>query len=105
MSSDKPGIYLIIEFNWPQPFNLVDGPKARKLHDTIQSSTWIKEMVAASGGLGAGPSSLWIFWLQNYAALDKLFKAREDEVAKAYHDFFSNMPLVIERIRDEVAFL
>ena len=101
----RPGIYLIVEFDWPSPFNSEDGKKARHLHDVTQGQTWIHETVAGSGGLGEGPSSIWIFWLENYAALDRLLHDKEDEVSKAYVDFFSSMPKVVEKIREEVAFL
>lgn len=99
------GIYLIVEFDWPAPFEESHGRKARKLHDIIQGKSWIKESVAGSGGLGAGPSSLWIFWLENYAALDRLLRNPKDEVSAAYTDFFSTMPTVVQKLREEVAFL
>jgi hypothetical protein len=101
----NPGIYLFIEFDWPNPFQEAHGHKARKLHDVVQNQTWIKEVVAASGGLGSGPSSSWVFWLENYAALDHLLRNRENEVYQAYTAFFSEMPVVVERIREEVLFL
>jgi hypothetical protein len=101
----KPGIYLCVEFDWPQLFQKEHGTMARKLHDVVQNQTWIKEAVAASGGVGGGPSSAWIFWLEDYAALDKLLRDRENEVSQAYRDFFSHMPLVVDKIREEVLFL
>jgi hypothetical protein len=102
---ENPGIYLMIDFDWPRPFQKAYGDKARKLHDVVQDKGWIKEVVAASGGVGAGPSSSWIFWLENYAALDRLLKNQEDEVCKAYVDFFADMALVSEKIREKVLFL
>lgn len=99
-----PGIYLMIDFDWPKPSEVDHGKKARRLHDAVQGKTWIKEVVAASGGVGAGPQSSWIFWLADYAALDRLLRANEDEVSKAYRAFFSAMPRVVEKIREEVAF-
>ena len=107
MSEQKhPGIYLIVEFDWPSPVNAEDGEKARHLHDVLQNQqTWIRETVAGSGGLGAGPSSLWIFWLENYAALDRLLHDKDDEVSKAYLDFFLSMPRVTDKIREKVLFL
>jgi hypothetical protein len=106
MSEQKhPGIYLIVEFDWPSPFNAEDGKKARHLHDVLQNQTWIRETVAGSGGLGEGPSSIWVFWLENYAALDRLLHDNSDEVSQAYMNFFSGMPKVADKIREEVVFL
>lgn len=105
MNETQVGIYLIVAFDWPRPFSKEHAQKARKLHDIVQDKTWIREIVAASGGIGEGPSSLWIFWLPDYAALDILFHDTEDPVHEAYHAFFSEMPVVKDRIREEVAFL
>jgi hypothetical protein len=99
------GLYLIVEFDWPRPFQPEHGTLARKLHDVVQGQTWIKETVAASGGLGSGPSSLWIFWLENYAAFDRLLRAKDDVISQAYTAFMSEMVNVSERVRDEVLFL
>jgi hypothetical protein len=101
----KPGIYLLINFDWPEPFANEHGVKARKLHDVVQGVSWIKEVVAASGGIGGGQESVWIFWLENYAALDRLLQDDDDEVAQAYRSFFTEMVAVEERIRQEVVFL
>lgn len=101
----KPGIYLMINFDWPKPFETEHARKARKLHDIVQGKSWIKEAVAASGGIGGGQESVWVFWLENYAALDRLLKDEEDEVAQTYRDFFSGMESIEERIREEVVFL
>ena len=105
MSDHSPGIYLIVEFDWPTPFEQEHGKKARKLHDLVQTADWVQESVAASGGIGAGQSSIWIFRLANYAALDTLLRDFENEVCKAYIDFFSVMPVVTEKIREEVIFV
>ena len=102
----QPGIYLIINFNWPTPIEKAHAAAARTLHDRVQGQTWIREVVAASGGVGAGPSSTWIFWLANYAALDRLLRSSgEDPIGQAYVDFFSQMPLAEEVVRAEVVFL
>ena len=105
MSNPSPGIYLIVNFDWPSPFEPEHGQKARKLHDVVQGQSWIREVVAASGGIGKGPASVWIFWLENYAALDTLLRNRENEISAAYIDFFTDMPTVVETVREEVSFL
>lgn len=64
----KTGIYLIVDFDWPNPFEPEHGKNARKLHAVVQNQHWIREVAAASSGVGAGPGSSWIFWLENYAA-------------------------------------
>jgi hypothetical protein len=101
---EPPGIYLIVHFDWPSPFERSHGENARHLHDVVQGRTWIKEVLAASGGVGRGPSSVWVFWLQSYSSLDRLFRDQEDEVAKAYAAFFSEMEGVVDQIREEVRF-
>lgn len=101
----QPGIYVIIEFDWPQPFNPDHGRLAHKLHDVVEGKTWIREAVAASHGLGSGPSSIWVFWLEGYAALERLLRTPDDEVCKAYTEFFSLMPVVQQKIREAVVFL
>jgi len=99
------GIYLMIDFDWPQPFEQAHAKLARALHEALQGKTWIKESVAASGGIGGELDSTWFFWLENYAALDKLLRDENDEIAQAYKTFFSAMPAVIEKIREAVVFL
>lgn len=98
-------IYLLVQFNWPRPFDPEHGQMARALHEALQGQTWIEEVVAASGGIGGGPSSLWIFKLANYAALDRLFHEEEDPVAGAYRAFFGEMVDVQDMVREEVIFL
>ena len=105
MSKPAVGIYLIVEFEWPRPFSQEQAQNARKLHDVVQDKDWIKEVVAASGGLGDGPPSIWIFWLPDYAALDRLLRVQEDPVSQAYTAFFGQMAVVKDKIREEVAFL
>jgi hypothetical protein len=55
--------------------------------------------------LGEGPGSIWIFWLENYAAFDRLLRDKTDEVSQAYIDFYSAMPRVVDKIREKVVFL
>jgi len=102
---DFTSLFLIINFDWPKLFEAEHGKKARALHDTVLGKSRIKEAVAASGGIGAGSSSVWILCLENYAALDRLLKDEEDLVAQAYRSFFSEMVSVEEQIRQEVIFL
>ena len=104
MSEPRVGIYLIVEFEWPRPFSPEDGQNARKLHDELQGKDWIKEVVAASGGIGGGAHSIWIVWLRNYAALDRLFHNQDDPVSQAYNAFFSQMPVVNDKVREQVDF-
>ncbi|MCB0033492.1 MAG: hypothetical protein KDE51_05725 [Anaerolineales bacterium] len=96
-------IYLIVQFNFPQPFQPEYGEKARALHQAVQNQEWIEEVFAASGGIGGGAASLWVFKLANYAALDQLLGG-EDPVSKAYVGFFSRMDDVQDMIRQEVRF-
>jgi hypothetical protein len=98
-------IYLIVEFNWPSPIAPGLAQKAAHMHKMVQDRDWIQEVVAASGGLGGDLGSLWIFRLESYAALDRLFHDRSDEVSQAYMDFFSKMPRIQDKIREQVVFL
>ncbi|MDX1436470.1 MAG: hypothetical protein R3335_06655 [Anaerolineales bacterium] len=99
----ESGIYLIVQFNFPTPFFPEVGQKAKRLHAACQSSDWIENILTASGGIGPGPSSIWIFKLNSYASLDLLFD-RENDASKAYIDFFTSVEDVAEIIRDEVVF-
>ena len=99
------GIYLIVEFDWPNPVETEVAQKAAHLHTVVHNQSWIREVVAASGGLGGDHSSLWIFWLENYAALDRLFHDRSNEISQAYLGFFSRMSRVQDKLREEVIFL
>jgi hypothetical protein len=99
------GIYLVVEFDWPSPFRTEDARRARALHDAVKGQGRIREVVAASHGIGDSPSSLWVFYLPSYAALDRLLRDSEDSVAKAYSAFFEEMPNVRSQVRQEVLFL
>jgi hypothetical protein len=103
-AAPAPGLYLIVEFNWPHNFTPADAEKARLLHERLQGREWIAEVLAASGGIGHGGSSIWVFRLQDYAGLDRLLMMREDPVSQAFVDFFSRMADVSERVRQEVIF-
>jgi hypothetical protein len=96
-------IYLIVQFSFPKPFQPEYGIKAKALHQAMDGLDWIEEVFAASGGLGKGPSSMWVFKLVNYTSLDRLFHG-DDPVSKAYIDFFSVMDDVRDTIREEVLF-
>jgi len=100
----RPGILLIVEFDWPIPFALEHGASARALHDAVIGSDWVEEVAAGSGGIGSSPSSVWIFRFQNYAALDRLMGKPTDPVSSAYIACFKHMVNVAERVRGEVFF-
>lgn len=102
---EKPGIYFIVDFDWPQPLQEEHGRNARNLHDMVQDRSWIREVAAASGGIGVGRSSTWIFWLEGYAALERLLRDEADEVGRAYRAFFGDMARVEDKVREEVVFL
>ena len=95
---------MIIDFDWPKAFKPEHGELAPALHKATQNKSWIREVMAASGGIGGKQSSIWIFWLENYGALDRLLAEREEPVAIAYRAFFSAMESVEDKVREEVRF-
>lgn len=97
------GIYLVVRFNFPSPFQPEYGEKAKALHQALQGQDWIQEVFAGSGGIGGGPSAIWVMKLDNFAALDRLFGG-EDVVSKAYVEFFGLMDDVDDLIREAVVF-
>lgn len=97
------GIFLVVQFSFPKPFQTEFGAKAKALHQALDGQDWIKEVFAASGGIGAGPSSIWVFKLNDFSALDRLMGG-EYPVSKAYVDFFGAMEDVNDFIREEVIF-
>jgi len=101
----KPGIYLIVEFNWPRPFEPAHAKLARALHNAVQEAGWIQGIAAASGGIGAGPASVWIFRMEDYGAIDRLLRMPGDPVCDAYIAFITQMQDVEDRVREEVIFL
>jgi hypothetical protein len=103
-AKEEPGIYLIVHFEWPKPFKPEFGQFAKDLHDAVQGQDWIREVLTASGGIGSGQSSLWVFWLKNYGALDRLFSDQEEPASEAYRAFFNVMDDVSDSVREEVRF-
>ncbi len=105
MNDDRrPGIYLIVALDWPQLFKPECGQLAKELHNSVEGQSWIREILAASGGLGGGQSAIWVFWLENYSALDRLPGDRNEPAAEAYRAFFSVMESVEDKVREEVIF-
>lgn len=102
--AERQGIYLFVSFDWPRPVLLDHQEAAMKLHVAVQQSQWVREVLAASGGLGHGSASVWVFRLPNYAGLDRLLRDPADPVCKAYTAFFSKMVAVTESVREEVLF-
>jgi len=102
---NEAGIYLIVDFDWPKPFKPEYGQFARELHDAVQDQEWIAEILAGSGGIGAGRSSVWVFRLSNFGSLDRLFSSSSDAVGEAYRKFFASMENVEDKVREEVRFL
>lgn len=99
---EKQGIYLFVSFDWPRPVKDEHQAAALKLHAVVQESRWVREVLAASGGLGQGSASVWVFRVPNYAALDRLLRDSSEPVCKAYTAFFSKMVAVTETVREEV---
>ena len=98
----QPGIYLIVEFDWPDNVTKEQAGNAYRLHQVVRDKEWIRGVVAGSGGIGGAQSSIWIFWLESYAALGRLLRDQEDEVGQVYNAFFKEMPNVVDRVREEV---
>lgn len=101
----RAGIFLFVQFNWPSNFTKEMATAAKDLHLAVEKADWIQETLAASGGLGSGPSNWWVFWMADYASLDRLLHGGEDEVSQAYAAFFASMVDVSEAVREQVVFL
>jgi hypothetical protein len=99
----QQNIYLVVSFNFPKPFQPEYGEKAKVLHQALIDQDWIEDVFAASGGIGGGPSSMWVFKMDGYASLDRLFDG-SDPVSKAYVAFFRTMDDVQDMVREEVVF-
>ena len=99
----QQSIYLVVLFNFPKPFLSEYGEKVKALHQALLEQDWIEEVFAASGGIGGGPSSMWVFRMDSYASLDRLFGG-SDPVSKVYVDFFRSMDDVEDFVREEVVF-
>ena len=96
-------IYLIVNFNFPKPFKPEYGELVSILHQLLDADDWIEDVLTASGGIGGGPPSIWVFKLMDYASLDRLFRGGE-AILKAYFEFFRVMDDVEDIIREEVIF-
>ena len=107
LPQESPGIYFIVNFDWPDDFSPDIAQTAKKLHVLTSENppNWIHEVVAASGGIGGDEGSVWIFWLPNYSSLDKLFHDQNEEISRTYRKFFSSMKKVRDSVRDKVQFL
>jgi hypothetical protein len=88
---------------FPKPFQAEYGVKAKTLHHVLDGQDWIEEVFAASGSIGAGPSSIWVFKLNDFSALDKLLGG-EDPVSEAHVDFFGAMEDVNDFIQEAIIF-
>ncbi|MHA1865122.1 MAG: hypothetical protein ACTSVB_11835 [Candidatus Heimdallarchaeaceae archaeon] len=102
--SKKPGIYYIVMFDWPEEVSSELSKKVREFHELVEKAPWIREIVAASGGIGIGATSIWIFWLQDYTDLNKLLRS-EEEISKLYHEWTKEMQNVETMVREEVIFV
>ena len=100
----QSSLYLFVEFDWPNELTKETAGLAKQLHTQVTEVDWIEEVIAASGGLGGELGSVWVFKVENYAALDRLLRDREDEIAQTYMQFFSRMAKVRDRVREEVIF-
>jgi hypothetical protein len=98
-------LYLFIEFEWPREVTKELGGLAHKLHTLTQDAGWIQEVVAASGGIGGEMSSVWVFQLADYAALERLMRDPDDEISQTYMQFFSQMADVRDSLREQVVFM
>jgi hypothetical protein len=98
-------LYLFIEFEWPAEMTKELAGLAHKLHTLTQAESWIQEAVAASGGIGGTYSSVWVFKLDGYSALEKLMRDQENEISQTYMQFFSQMANVRDSLREQVVFM
>ena len=98
-------LFLVVQFDWPSPPDPEAGEAAKKLHRAVESADWIEEHVAGFGGLGGTLASIWIFGLNHYADLDRLFSDDSDPVASAYAGFFRRMATVEDFVREAVQFV
>ncbi|MHA1303502.1 MAG: hypothetical protein ACTSQE_13230 [Candidatus Heimdallarchaeaceae archaeon] len=100
----EPGIFYIISFDWPEEISSELSEKVRKFHELVKQTDWIEEKVAASGGIGVGATSIWIFWLQDYTDLNKLLRD-DNELAKLYREWTHEMLNLETTVREEVMFV
>jgi len=97
-------LYLIIEFDWPEPITKELASTVRNFHDIIKSEDWIQATVAASGGIGGDYSSLWVFEIQNYATLDKFFHGT-NPVTENFPKWADLMTKMKISVKEKVKFL
>src|SRR2546422_3126377 len=89
--SPAPGIILFVEFAWPRPFVPDHGTLASQLHAAVAKHAWLREIVAASGGVGGRPSSPRGFLLPGYAARAPPFRLAEGPGGQAHPALFSGI--------------
>ncbi|MFW9777585.1 MAG: hypothetical protein ACFFE8_01945 [Candidatus Heimdallarchaeota archaeon] len=99
-----PGIYLIIEFDWPGHITPEIRKNASELHRVVEDEEWIREVAAGSSGIGGMASSIWIFWLRDYSSLDILLRDKKNAIHRAYMEFFEKMINVSDQIKEEIIF-
>ncbi|HSH03654.1 MAG TPA: hypothetical protein VLL52_14130 [Anaerolineae bacterium] len=101
----EASLYLIVEFNFPRPFQPDYGEKAKALHEAVEACDWVEEVVAGSGGIGGEEAgAIWIFKVADYGALGRLVRG-DEPVAQAYGAFFRAMVDVRDKVREEVLFI
>jgi len=65
----------------------------------------MEESLPGSRGMGGNQSSIWIFELTNYAALDCLLGMRENPVSQANMSFYSEILDVEDYVKEQTIFL
>ena len=104
-NNSSPGIFLIVEFDWPSPTPPALFQAAASLHKTLERSIWMQEILGGFGGIGSHYQSIWIFKFSNFADIDILLEnGNEREEVEAYSAFFDNMKNVKTIIKQEVTF-
>jgi len=105
-SSSSPGIFLIVEFDWPNPTPPAMYQAAASIHRSLKQSIWMQEVLGGFGGIGSNYQSIWIFKFANFADIDILLNNTSDRAeVKVYSSFFDNMKNVKTIIKQEVTFI